>query len=73
MITHGFYCLSKAKDGSRAFVTGDFTDKGLTDDLDGLPPAQLLDLTEWTTMYEKDYVYVGKCGVFFIWQYIYQN
>lgn len=48
------------RDGTRAFVTGEFDDEGLRDDLDGLTPLQVGELDEWGKFYDKDYTFVGK-------------
>lgn len=53
---HGF----AGKDASKAFITGDFTVSGLTDDLSDVSPNDLADLRDWLLMYEKDYSYRGK-------------
>jgi len=52
--------LNVGKDGSRAFVTGDFTNSGLTDDVSGLTTSQWLDLLHWFEFYDKQYIYVGR-------------
>lgn len=48
------------RDASRAFVTGDFADSGLRDDVLDLKPEELLGLQKWTEIYAKDYPVVGK-------------
>lgn len=47
-------------DGTRAFVTGEFDEKGLIDDISGLSPLQLGELEDWVKFYKNDYTYVGK-------------
>ena len=47
-------------DGSRAFVTGQFDEAGLIDDVSGLTNQDYLGLQEWTEFYHKDYKYVGE-------------
>ena len=56
----GGYSFFSGRDGSRAFVSGDFTEKGLTDDVTGFTGAEVLSLEEWKDFYQKDYTYVGK-------------
>ncbi|XP_070572496.1 neuferricin-like [Ptychodera flava] len=56
----GGYEFFSGRDGTRAFVTGDFTEKGLTDDLSGFTPSQGLEVKSWVDFYEKQYIYVGK-------------
>ena len=51
--------LSSGKDGSRAFVSGDFTEKGLIEDLTGLSHTDILGLEEWSGFYKKDYKHIG--------------
>ena len=43
----GGYDFFAGVDGSRAFVTGDFTPEGLTDDVSGFSAAQHLELLRW--------------------------
>ena len=52
--------MNVGKDGSRAFITGDFSESGLTDDVSALTNSQWLDLLHWFEFYEKQYIYVGK-------------
>ncbi|KAL7305121.1 hypothetical protein TKK_0002527 [Trichogramma kaykai] len=47
-------------DGSAAFITGDFTDTGLSDDVSSLTDKQILSLLEWVDFYKKTYLYKGK-------------
>ncbi|KAI8507465.1 Neuferricin [Branchiostoma belcheri] len=56
----GGYSFFAGRDGTRAFVTGDFTEAGLVDNVDGLAPRDLIGIEEWIQMYEKEYKYVGK-------------
>jgi hypothetical protein len=62
--------LFLGKDGSRAFITGEFNDAGLIDDVSGLTPKDLKALQDWIKFYRKDYKYVGKfhinCSHFFL-------
>jgi len=55
--------VNLGKDGSRAFVTGEFTDSGLTDDVSGLSNSQWLDLLHWFEFYDKQYIYIGRIAV----------
>ncbi len=62
----GGYAFFSGRDGSRAFVTGEFNDKGLVDDVTGLSYGDYLGLQDWLEFYHKDYKYVGKVeGKFF--------
>ena len=56
----GGYSFFTGCDGTKAFVTGEFNDDGLTDDTSELTPEQLLDIDGWVQFYEKDYTFVGK-------------
>ncbi|KAG8008235.1 Neuferricin, partial [Nibea albiflora] len=51
------------KDASLAFITGDFTESGLTDDVSSLSPLQVMALYDWLLFYQKDYQFVGIGGV----------
>ncbi|XP_008559280.1 neuferricin [Microplitis demolitor] len=48
------------RDASQAFITGDFTEKGLTDDLSSLTNAQAKSLDNWLKSYHEKYQYKGK-------------
>lgn len=50
------------RDASRAYVTGDFSEAGLVDDISGLSGGDYIGLDEWVKFYDKDYKYVGKYG-----------
>ncbi|CAN8016572.1 unnamed protein product [Ixodes persulcatus] len=52
--------LQASRDASRAYITGDFSEAGLTDDLQGLSDESLHTFTQWVEFYEKDYRFVGK-------------
>ena len=56
----GSYSFFTGKDGTRAFVTGDFTEAGLTDNLEGLSPKEIKEVMTWFEFYRKDYTEVGK-------------
>ena len=56
----GGYSFFSAKDGSRAFVTGEFNEEGLIEDVSGLSHGDIIGLKEWIEFYHKDYTYVGK-------------
>ncbi|KAF6093199.1 cytochrome b5 domain containing 2 [Phyllostomus discolor] len=48
------------RDASRAFVTGDYSEAGLVDDVSDLPFSEMLTLQNWLSFYEKNYEFVGK-------------
>lgn len=54
------------KDASLAFVTGDFTETGLTDDLSSLSPLQMVALYDWLSFYHRHYQPIGMCLNHFI-------
>ncbi|XP_067932548.1 neuferricin-like [Watersipora subatra] len=56
----GHYNFFTGIDGTKAFVTGDFTENGLTDDITGLDPSGIRSLEDWRLMYHKEYKYIGK-------------
>ncbi|WKY02086.1 hypothetical protein Q1695_015809 [Nippostrongylus brasiliensis] len=55
----GGYHFFAGRDATRAFVSGDFTEKGLVDHTDGLSHEDLLGIRDWISFYEKDYKLVG--------------
>ncbi len=57
---NGGYNFFTGIDGSNAFVTGEFNDEGLTDDILQLKPLLVDEVEGWTKFYDKDYTYVGK-------------
>ncbi|XP_075446102.1 neuferricin [Ascaphus truei] len=56
----GSYSFFAAKDASRAYVTGDFTEKGLVDDVSELSPLEMLHLNNWLSFYQNNYAEIGK-------------
>lgn len=52
--------MVSGRDASRAFVTGDFSEAGLNDDVSDLSPSQIVALYDWLAFYQKDYTPVGK-------------
>nr|CAG4643379.1 EOG090X0A5G [Ilyocryptus agilis] len=56
----GGYAFFSGIDGSRAFVSGDFTPAGLIEDISGLKNEDYLGLKDWVEFYAKDYKYLGK-------------
>ncbi|XP_068187707.1 neuferricin [Antennarius striatus] len=55
----GAYHSMAGKDASLAFVTGDFTESGLSDDVSSLSPLQMMTLYDWLDFYHRDYRPVG--------------
>ena len=53
-----FGCIGK--DATRAYITGDFTEAGLTDDLTGLSDEMISGLATWIDFYTEEYNYMGK-------------
>lgn len=56
----GSYHFFTGRDASKAFVTGDFSEAGLTDDVSTLTPAEIVVLYDWLAFYQKDYTPVGR-------------
>ncbi|CAG0897190.1 unnamed protein product [Darwinula stevensoni] len=56
----GSHAFFTGRDGSRAFVTGDFTDASLTDEVSGLSVQDYRRLDEWSDFYDREYEYIGK-------------
>ena len=52
------YCIL-GRDGTRAFVTGTFTEEGATDDITGLSGKEILSVEYWNNFYNSQYTYVG--------------
>lgn len=48
------------RDASRAFVTGDYSEAGLVDDVSDLSYSEMLTLQNWLSFYEKNYEFVGR-------------
>ena len=58
---NGGYNFFSGRDGTRAFVSGNFTEDGLIEDIYGLSPKECQDLKNWARdTYDKDYIFVGK-------------
>ena len=55
----GGYSFFAARDASRAFVTGNFEEEGLVDDVSGLTSSDYMGLAEWSLFYQTDYRRVG--------------
>ncbi|XP_051256300.1 neuferricin [Dicentrarchus labrax] len=55
----GAYHFMAGRDASLAFVTGDFTESGLTDDVSSLSPLQVMALYDWLAFYQRGYQTVG--------------
>ncbi|XP_064460658.1 neuferricin-like [Ornithodoros turicata] len=56
----GGYSHFAGRDASRAYITGDFSEAGLSDDLTGVEDDSLLSFKEWVDFYETEYKFVGK-------------
>ncbi|CAN7986672.1 unnamed protein product [Ixodes hexagonus] len=56
----GGYAHFAGRDASRAYITGEFSEEGLTDDLEGISDESLHTFMQWVDFYEKDYRFVGK-------------
>lgn len=48
------------RDASRAFVTGDYSEAGLVEDVSDLSFSEMLALQHWLSFYEKNYECVGR-------------
>ncbi|XP_067866172.1 neuferricin [Heterodontus francisci] len=56
----GSYSFFTGRDACRAFVSGDFTESGLVDDVSELSPSEMLSLHDWLVFYKKEYIFKGK-------------
>jgi len=52
-------CVCAGKDASRAFITGDFTESGLSSDVSDFSDSQIVALYDWLSFYQRDYTPVG--------------
>lgn len=56
----GGYGFFSGRDASRAFITGDFTEEGLIDDLNGLDVDEFDGVKSWMEFYQSDYPEIGR-------------
>ncbi|KAL6260620.1 hypothetical protein P5V15_008140 [Pogonomyrmex californicus] len=56
----GSYHVFTGRDASLAFITGEFNNQGLTDDISTLSVRQVKALNDWLQFYNTNYVYKGK-------------
>ncbi|XP_071560157.1 neuferricin [Temnothorax nylanderi] len=56
----GTYHAFTGRDASLAFITGEFDDQGLTDDISSLSQRQVKALDDWLQFYNANYIYKGK-------------
>ncbi|XP_054715674.1 neuferricin-like [Uloborus diversus] len=56
----GGYSFFTGRDASRAYITGDFSENGLIDDLSGLEASSLSSIEDWLSFYREEYKPVGK-------------
>ncbi|XP_034950260.1 neuferricin [Chelonus insularis] len=54
------YHAFTGRDASMAFLTGDFTEAGLTDDISSLKNSEAASLHNWLKTYHEKYIYKGK-------------
>lgn len=54
------YHAFTGRDASLAFITGEFNDEGLTDDISSLSVQQVKALHDWLQFYNENYIYKGK-------------
>ncbi|KAI4472681.1 hypothetical protein M0802_016579 [Mischocyttarus mexicanus] len=47
-------------DASLAFITGEFDEKKITDDISELSPEKIKELDDWVQFYKTNYIYKGK-------------
>ena len=57
----GGYSFFAGRDATRAFITGEFTEEGLKDNVDGFNLHQMGEVMEWVEFYETEYKRVGEC------------
>jgi predicted heme/steroid binding protein len=56
----GSYSMFAAKDASRAYLSGDFSESELNDKIDDLPKESYSAIREWSDFYKSEYEVVGK-------------
>lgn len=56
----GGYAFFTGHDATRAYITGDFTEAGLIDNLEGLDDSSLSGIEDWLSFYREEYKPVGK-------------
>ncbi|TRY99309.1 hypothetical protein DNTS_003997 [Danionella cerebrum] len=56
----GSYHFFTGKDASRAFITGEFTEAGLSSDVSDFSESQIVALYDWLSFYQRDYTPKGK-------------
>lgn len=59
LLIYLFLFLFIGRDASLAFITGEFDDQGLTDDISSLSPRQVKTLDDWLQFYNANYIYKG--------------
>ena len=53
-------------DGTKAFATGEFDEKGLVDDITDLDHDSVRSIADWVNMYDEEYTFVGRLiGTYF--------
>jgi hypothetical protein len=55
----GGYAGFAGRDGTRAFVSGEFTEEGLTDDVAGLSDEDAAGVIYWRDFYRSNYTFLG--------------
>ncbi|XP_057821052.2 membrane-associated progesterone-binding protein 4 [Cryptomeria japonica] len=56
----GSYNHFAGRDASRAFVSGNFTGDGLTDQVKDLANTEIKSIVDWRNFYHRSYIYVGN-------------
>lgn len=56
----GGYSFFTGRDATRAYISGDFSDAGLVDNLDGMDDASLSSIDDWLSFYREEYTHIGK-------------
>jgi predicted heme/steroid binding protein len=56
----GGYAGFAGRDGTRAFVSGNFTEDGLIENIDDMKDQELFDIWEWKSFYDKEEKYIFK-------------
>ncbi|GFS38717.1 neuferricin [Trichonephila inaurata madagascariensis] len=51
----GGYAFFAGRDATRAYITGDFSEAGLIDDVSDLDSASLISIEDWLSFYKEEY------------------
>ena len=56
----GGYEFFAGCDATRSYVSGEFNEEGLIDDVEGFSPQQMMEVQTWVEFYKKEYSHIGE-------------